>query len=59
MILGVAIIEDIIIIPILAVLQSIASTGTLSIVEIGLSVVLVLAFTEGTIFLGARTVQVH
>jgi CPA2 family monovalent cation:H+ antiporter-2 len=40
----------------LAVLQSVASTGTLSIVEVGLSVGLVLAFIGGTIFLGARTV---
>lgn len=56
LILGVAIIEDIIIISMLAVLQSVASTGTLSFVEIGISVGLVLAFIGGTIFLGARTV---
>jgi CPA2 family monovalent cation:H+ antiporter-2 len=56
LILGVAIIEDIIIISMLAVLQSVASTGTLSFTEIGISVGLVLAFIGGTIFLGARTV---
>jgi monovalent cation:H+ antiporter-2, CPA2 family len=56
LILGVAIIEDIIIISMLAVLQSVASTGTLSFVEIGMSIGLVLAFIGGTIFLGARTV---
>ncbi len=56
LILGVAIIEDIIIISMLAVLQSVASTGTLSFIEIGISVGLVLAFIGGTIFLGARTV---
>jgi CPA2 family monovalent cation:H+ antiporter-2 len=56
LILGVAIIEDIIIISMLAVLQSVASTGTLSFIEIGTSVGLVLAFIGGTIFLGARTV---
>lgn len=56
LILGVAIIEDIIIISMLAVLQSVASTGTLSFTEIGISVGLVLAFIGGAIFLGARTV---
>jgi len=56
LILGVAIIEDIIIISMLAVLQSVASTGTLSFTEIAISVGLVLAFIGGAIFLGARTV---
>jgi CPA2 family monovalent cation:H+ antiporter-2 len=56
LILGVAIIEDIIIISLLAVLQSVASTGNLSFTEIGISVGTVLAFIAGTIFLGARTV---
>jgi len=56
LILGVAIIEDIIIISILAVLQSVAPTGNLSFWEIGTSVGLVLAFIAGTIFIGARTV---
>jgi CPA2 family monovalent cation:H+ antiporter-2 len=56
LILGVAIIEDIIIISMLAVLQSVASTGNLSFSEIGIAVGLVLAFIGGTIFLGAKTV---
>lgn len=56
LILGVAIIEDIIIISMLAVLQSVASTGSLSLTEIGISVGLVLAFIGGTIFLGAKSV---
>jgi monovalent cation:H+ antiporter-2, CPA2 family len=56
LILGVAIIEDIIIISLLAVLQSVASTGSLSFTEIGIAVGLVLAFIGGTIFLGARAV---
>ncbi|MEW6603826.1 MAG: cation:proton antiporter [Thermoproteota archaeon] len=56
LILGVAIIEDIIIISMLAVLQSVASTGSLSFTEIGISVGLVLAFIGGTIFLGAKSV---
>jgi CPA2 family monovalent cation:H+ antiporter-2 len=56
LILGVAIIEDIIIISLLAVLQSVTSTGSLSLTEIGMSVGLVLAFIGGAIFLGAKTV---
>lgn len=56
LILGVAIIEDIIIISLLAVLQSVASTGSLSLAEIGMSVGLVLAFIGGAILLGAKTV---
>jgi monovalent cation:H+ antiporter-2, CPA2 family len=56
LILGVAIIEDIIIISLLAVLQSVASTGSLSFTEIGISVGLVLAFIGGAIFIGSKTV---
>lgn len=56
LILGTAIIEDIIIISMLAVMQSVASTGGLSFSEIGISVGLVLAFIGGAIFLGAKTV---
>lgn len=56
LILGTAIIEDIIIISMLAVMQSVASTGGLSFSEIGISVGLVLAFIGGAIFLGAKTI---
>lgn len=56
LILGVAIIEDIIIISMLAILQSVASTGNLSITEIGISVGLVLAFIAGALVLGSKTV---
>ena len=56
LILGVAIIEDIIIISMLAVLQSVASTGSLSFSEIGISIGLVLAFIGGAIFIGSKTV---
>lgn len=56
LILGVAIIEDIIIISLLAVLQSVATTGSLSFSEIGISVGLVLAFVGGAIFIGSKTV---
>ena len=56
LILGVAIIEDIIIISMLAILQSVASTGSLSFTEIGISVGVVLAFIAGALFLGSKTV---
>lgn len=56
LILGVAIIEDIIIISMLAVMQSVAASGSLEVSEIAISVGLVLAFIGGAIFLGARTV---
>lgn len=56
LIVGVAVIEDIIIISVLAVLQSIASTGDLSPVDIGISVGLVLAFIVGIIVIGSKTV---
>ena len=56
LLLGVAVIEDIIIVSILAVLQSVASTGSLSIQEVGISVGLVLAFIGGALFIGSKTV---
>ena len=56
LLLGVAVIEDIIIISMLAVLQSVAATGSLSIQEIAISVGLVLAFIGGVLFIGSRTV---
>ena len=56
LLLGVAVIEDIIVVSILAVLQSVAATGSLSIQEVGISVGLVLAFIGGALFLGSKTV---
>jgi CPA2 family monovalent cation:H+ antiporter-2 len=56
LILGVTVIEDIVIVSILAVLQSVASTGDLAITEIAISVGLVLAFIGGVLFLGSKTV---
>jgi monovalent cation:H+ antiporter-2, CPA2 family len=56
LLLGVTVIEDIIIVSTLAVLQSVASTGTLTIEEIVLSVVLVLAFIAGALFIGSKTI---
>jgi CPA2 family monovalent cation:H+ antiporter-2 len=56
LLLGVTVIEDIIIVSTLAVLQSVASTGTLAIEEIVLSVVLVLAFIAGALFIGSKTI---
>lgn len=56
LILGVAIIEDIVVISILAVLQSIGTTGQLSISELGLSIGTVLAFIAGVIIIGSKTI---
>lgn len=56
LLLGVAVIEDIIVISVLAVLQSVAATGNLSFQDIGISTGLVLAFIGGVLFIGSRTV---
>jgi monovalent cation:H+ antiporter-2, CPA2 family len=56
LLLGITVIEDIIIVSTLAVLQSVASTGSLTIVEIALSIVMVLAFIAGALFLGSKTI---
>ena len=56
LILGVAIIEDIIIVSMLAVLQSAASSGHLSAIEVAISVGTVLAFIGGVLFIGSKTV---
>jgi CPA2 family monovalent cation:H+ antiporter-2 len=56
LILGVAIIEDIIIVSMLAILQSVASTGSLSATEIAISIGIVLAFIGGVLFIGSKTV---
>src|ERR1041385_8931443 len=58
LILGVAVIEDIIIISILAILQSITSTeaGQVSIGELVVSILSVLAFIGGVLYIGSRVV---
>lgn len=56
LIVGVAVIEDIIIISMLAVLQSIASTESLSFTEIGISIGFIAAFIIGAIVVGTRTI---
>jgi K+:H+ antiporter len=55
-ILGVAVIEDIIIISMLAILQSVASTGNLSATELGVSIGTVLAFIASVIIIGSKTI---
>ena len=55
-ILGVAVIEDIIIISMLAILQSVSSTGGLYGIELVTSIVTVLAFVGGALFIGSKTV---
>lgn len=58
LILGVAVIEDIIIISMLAILQSITSTGgsQLSVDELVISILSVLAFIVGVLYIGSRIV---
>ncbi len=56
LLLGVAIIEDIIIVSMLAVLQSVAATGHLSFEEIAVSVGVVLAFIGAVLFVGSKTI---
>jgi CPA2 family monovalent cation:H+ antiporter-2 len=57
LILGVAVIEDIVIISMLAILQSVVtSTGHLSVLELGLSIGTVLAFIAGVIIIGSKII---
>lgn len=56
LIVGIAVIEDIIIISMLAVLQSVASTGSLSINELGVSIGLVISFIVGAIVIGSKVI---
>lgn len=56
LILSVAIIEDIIVISMLAILQSTNSTGDLSFADIGISVGITLAFIVGVLVIGSKTV---
>lgn len=57
LLIGVAVIEDIIIISMLAVLQSVASaTGDFAVQDIAMSIGLVLAFIGGALFIGSKTV---
>jgi monovalent cation:H+ antiporter-2, CPA2 family len=56
LILGVAIIEDIIVISMLAILQSVGSTGGLSFADVALSVAITLAFIAGVLGIGSKIV---
>ena len=56
LILSVAIIEDIIVISMLAILQSASSTSGLSFADIGISVGITLAFIVGVLVVGSKTV---
>jgi len=55
-ILGVAVIEDIIIISMLAILQSVSVSGELYGIELVVSIGTVLAFIGGALFIGSKTV---
>ena len=56
LILGVAIIEDIIVISMLAILQSVGSIGGLSFADVGISVAITLAFIAGVLGVGSKLV---
>lgn len=56
MILGVAVIEDIIIISMLAILQSVSSSGELFGIDLIISIITVLAFIGGALFIGSKTI---
>lgn len=56
LILSVAIIEDILVISMLAILQSVGSTGGLSFPDVGISVGITLAFIAGVLVIGSKTV---
>ncbi|MCI4351067.1 MAG: cation:proton antiporter [Thermoplasmata archaeon] len=56
LVLGIAVVEDIIVVSVLAVLQSLALTGSVAVVSVGLSLALVGAFIAGTIVLGSRSI---
>ena len=56
LILGVAIIEDIIVISMLAILQSLGSIGGLSFADVGISVAITLAFIAGVLGVGSKIV---
>src|SRR5919108_632708 len=56
LILSVAIIEDIIVISMLAILQSIGTTGSLSFVDLGVSIGITIAFIAGVLVIGSKTV---
>lgn len=56
LVLGVAIIEDIIVISMLAILQSVGSIGGLSFADVGISVAITLAFIAGVLGVGSKIV---
>src|ERR671924_2060927 len=56
LILSVAIIEDIIVISMLAILQSVGSTGGLSFADVVISVGITLAFIAGVLVIGSKTI---
>src|SRR5919106_666128 len=56
LILSVAIIEDIIVISMLAILQSVGTTGSLSFADVGISIGITIAFIAGALLIGSKTV---
>jgi monovalent cation:H+ antiporter-2, CPA2 family len=56
LVLGIAVVEDVVVVSVLAVLQSLATTGSIAFLSVGLSLLLVGAFVAGTIVLGSRSI---
>jgi monovalent cation:H+ antiporter-2, CPA2 family len=56
LIIAISIIDDIIVISALALLQSVASTGTLSVPQLAISTGSVVLFIGGTVMVGSRTI---
>ncbi len=56
LVLGLTVIEDVIAVSLLGILQSVAATGGLSLVQVGVSLALVVALIVATLVLGSRAV---
>jgi CPA2 family monovalent cation:H+ antiporter-2 len=56
LVLGIAVVEDVVVVSVLAVLQSLAVTGSVALLTVALSLLLVGAFIAGTIVLGSRSI---
>jgi CPA2 family monovalent cation:H+ antiporter-2 len=56
LIIGIAVIEDIVIVSLLAILQSVASSGGLSLNDVAISIGIVIAFIVGAIAIGSKII---
>lgn len=56
LVLGITVVEDVVAVSLLGILQSVASTGGLSLIGIGVSISLVVGLIAGTLVIGSRIV---